>query len=173
MIQKVLCIENTVWVSISFQANCCKSIRLTNSNPNRPFIVNGLKLPPLFTIYTGSSNRLFLLIFLLNCYDRSNFLGTKFTVYDAQPLSGGALATKCRSFRPGSMKRVSPRVPAGNYPVSHISYELNVLGSRYDTDPKRFTIQEHNVWISNRETNTHTFCCLVLIIIMETILLQQ
>ncbi|PWA74751.1 tubby-like protein [Artemisia annua] len=61
---------------------------------------------------------------------RSNFLGTKFTVYDAQPPNGGALATKCRSFRPGSLKRVSPRVPAGNYPVSNISYELNVLGSR-------------------------------------------
>ncbi|XP_052619834.1 tubby-like F-box protein 3 [Lactuca sativa] len=61
---------------------------------------------------------------------RSNFLGTKFTIYDAQPSNGGVLATKCRSFRPGSMKRVSPRVPVGNYPVSHISYELNVLGSR-------------------------------------------
>lgn len=61
---------------------------------------------------------------------RSNFLGTKFTIYDAQPSNGGVLATKCRSLRPGSMKRVSPRVPLGNYPVSHISYELNVLGSR-------------------------------------------
>ncbi|KAK9057266.1 hypothetical protein SSX86_022101 [Deinandra increscens subsp. villosa] len=61
---------------------------------------------------------------------RSNFLGTKFTVYDAQPPNGGALTTKCHSLRPGSMKRVSPRVPAGNYPVSNISYELNVLGSR-------------------------------------------
>lgn len=61
---------------------------------------------------------------------RSNFLGTKFTIYDAQPSNGGILATKSRSLRPGSMKRVSPRVPAGNYPVSHISYELNVLGSR-------------------------------------------
>lgn len=61
---------------------------------------------------------------------RSNFLGTKFTVYDAQPPNAGALATKCHSFKPGSMKRVSPRVPAGNFPVSHISYELNVLGSR-------------------------------------------
>ncbi|MFS7901771.1 putative transcription factor TUBBY family [Helianthus anomalus] len=61
---------------------------------------------------------------------RSNFLGTKFTVYDAQPPNGGALTTKCHSSRPGTMKRVSPRVPAGNYPVSNISYEVNVLGSR-------------------------------------------
>ncbi|TXG63520.1 hypothetical protein EZV62_010514 [Acer yangbiense] len=28
------------------------------------------------------------------------------------------------------LNEVSPRVPVGNYPVAHISYELNVLGSR-------------------------------------------
>ncbi|KAJ4845902.1 Tubby- protein 3 [Turnera subulata] len=62
---------------------------------------------------------------------RSNFLGTKFTIYDAQPPNSAAQAvTKCRSTRLVSMKQVSPRVPAGNYPVAHISYELNVLGSR-------------------------------------------
>ncbi|XP_030506725.2 tubby-like F-box protein 3 [Cannabis sativa] len=61
---------------------------------------------------------------------RSNFLGTKFTIYDAQPPSSGAKVTKSRSTRLVNMKQVSPRVPAGNYPVAHISYELNVLGSR-------------------------------------------
>lgn len=61
---------------------------------------------------------------------RSNFLGTKFTIYDAQPPSNGAKVTKCHSTRLVNMKQVSPRVPAGNYPVAHISYELNVLGSR-------------------------------------------
>ncbi|KAF3436387.1 hypothetical protein FNV43_RR23479 [Rhamnella rubrinervis] len=61
---------------------------------------------------------------------RSNFLGTKFTVYDAQPPNAGAKFTKCCSSRLINMKQVSPRVPAGNYPVSHIAYELNVLGSR-------------------------------------------
>ncbi|XP_015891667.1 tubby-like F-box protein 3 isoform X2 [Ziziphus jujuba] len=61
---------------------------------------------------------------------RSNFLGTKFTVYDAQPPNAGARVTKCRSTRLVNMKQVSPRFPAGNYPVSHIAYELNVLGSR-------------------------------------------
>ncbi|XP_015891665.1 tubby-like F-box protein 3 isoform X1 [Ziziphus jujuba] len=60
---------------------------------------------------------------------RSNFLGTKFTVYDAQPPNAGARVTKCRSTRLVNMKQVSPRFPAGNYPVSHIAYELNVLGS--------------------------------------------
>ncbi|KAL2485815.1 Tubby-like F-box protein 3 [Abeliophyllum distichum] len=61
---------------------------------------------------------------------RSNFLGTKFTIYDAQPPNSGAKFTKSRSTRLIGMRQVSPRVPAGNYPVAHISYELNVLGSR-------------------------------------------
>ncbi|MBA0589916.1 tubby-like F-box protein 3 [Gossypium raimondii] len=81
-------------------------------------------------------------IISLNCNDvskgsstyigklRSNFLGTKFTVYDAQPPNAGTKVTKSCSTRLINMKQVSPRVPAGNYPVAHISYELNVLGSR-------------------------------------------
>ncbi|KAJ6838170.1 tubby-like F-box protein 6 [Iris pallida] len=61
---------------------------------------------------------------------RSNFLGTKFTVYDAQPPHAGAMVPKSRSTRIVGSKQISPRIPAGNYPVAHISYELNVLGSR-------------------------------------------
>ncbi|KAI4345482.1 hypothetical protein L6164_012604 [Bauhinia variegata] len=61
---------------------------------------------------------------------RSNFLGTKFTIYDGQPPHAGAKITKSRSTRMVNPKQVSPRVPTGNYPVAHISYELNVLGSR-------------------------------------------
>jgi|UniRef100_A0A2N9GTE4 tubby-related protein 1 len=61
---------------------------------------------------------------------RSNFLGTKFTIYDAQPPRAGVKVTKCRSTRLVNLRQVSPRVPAGNYPIAHISYELNVLGSR-------------------------------------------
>ncbi|KAL8054885.1 hypothetical protein ABFX02_04G021700 [Erythranthe guttata] len=61
---------------------------------------------------------------------RSNFLGTKFTIYDAQPPNSGAKVTKSRSTRIVGMRQVSPKVPAGNYTVAHISYELNVLGSR-------------------------------------------
>lgn len=61
---------------------------------------------------------------------RSNFLGTKFTIFDGQPPHAGAKIAKSRSARLVNLKQVSPRVPAGNYPVAHISYELNVLGSR-------------------------------------------
>lgn len=45
------------------------------------------------------------------------------------PPHAGAMTARSRSTRLGS-KQVSPRVPAGNYPVAHIAYELNVLGSR-------------------------------------------
>lgn len=65
--------------------------------------------------------------------DRSNFLGTKFTVYDGQPPHTGTVAWKSRSTRFVGSKQVSPRVPAGNYPIAHIAYELNVLGSRQVT----------------------------------------
>ncbi|VVA96186.1 unnamed protein product [Arabis nemorensis] len=60
---------------------------------------------------------------------RSNFLGTKFTVFDGNlmPQTGAAKMLKSRS---SNLMKVSPRVPQGSYPVAHISYELNVLGSR-------------------------------------------
>ncbi|KAL2900527.1 Tubby-like F-box protein 3 [Bienertia sinuspersici] len=61
---------------------------------------------------------------------RSNFLGTKFTIYDTQPSNVGARVTRSRSTRLMGSKQVAPRAPAGNYNVAHISYELNVLGSR-------------------------------------------
>ncbi|XP_051118843.1 tubby-like F-box protein 3 [Andrographis paniculata] len=61
---------------------------------------------------------------------RSNFLGTKFTVFDAQPPNAGAKVAKSHSTRLVGLRQVSPRVPSGNYPVARISYELNVMGSR-------------------------------------------
>ncbi|KAL0735565.1 hypothetical protein Bca4012_011775 [Brassica carinata] len=63
---------------------------------------------------------------------RSNFLGTKFTVFDGNMLpsstsTGPARLRKNRSYNPA---KASVKVPLGSYPVSHITYELNVLGSR-------------------------------------------
>lgn len=60
-------------------------------------------------------------------FTRSNFLGTKFVVYDALP-PAGAKMVKSNSTRTGGTAQVS----AGNYPVAHISYELNALGARLD-----------------------------------------
>ncbi|KAF2314953.1 hypothetical protein GH714_037304 [Hevea brasiliensis] len=42
---------------------------------------------------------------------KSNFLGTKFTIYDAQPPNSGAKVAKCRSTRIVNMKQVSPGGP--------------------------------------------------------------
>ncbi|KAM2656971.1 hypothetical protein EV1_012401 [Malus domestica] len=61
---------------------------------------------------------------------RSNFLGTKFTIFDGQPSHLGDKIAKSRSTRLVNLKQVSPRVPAGNYPVAQIQYELNMMGSR-------------------------------------------
>lgn len=61
---------------------------------------------------------------------RSNFLGTKFTIYDAQPSSDGARFSKSGSSRLVGFKQVAPKIPVGNYPAAHLSYELNALGSR-------------------------------------------
>ncbi|KAJ1420756.1 Tubby-like, C-terminal [Sesbania bispinosa] len=61
---------------------------------------------------------------------RSNFLGTKFTIHDSQPPHDAAIQPNCRSSRRFNSKQMSPRVPACNYLVGTVSYELNVLCTR-------------------------------------------
>eukprot|EP00252_Welwitschia_mirabilis_P008639 TRINITY_DN2062_c0_g2_i3.p1 TRINITY_DN2062_c0_g2~~TRINITY_DN2062_c0_g2_i3.p1 ORF type:complete len:223 (+),score=37.24 TRINITY_DN2062_c0_g2_i3:252-920(+) len=61
---------------------------------------------------------------------RSNFLGTRFMIFDSQPPHIGAVPSTNRAGRRVGSKQVSPRVPGGSYIVAHISYELNVLGTR-------------------------------------------
>ncbi|KAH9621273.1 hypothetical protein KSS87_011539, partial [Heliosperma pusillum] len=61
---------------------------------------------------------------------RSNFLGTKFTVFDSQLPQSGVKMMKSCSAKISGPNQVLPRVSAGNYAVAHISYEMNVLGSR-------------------------------------------
>ncbi|KAG6385942.1 hypothetical protein SASPL_154825 [Salvia splendens] len=61
---------------------------------------------------------------------RSNFLGTKFTIYDSQSPNDGAIQHRSRHSRRFNAKQVSPKLPAYNYSVATISYELNVLRTR-------------------------------------------
>ncbi|KAM1133279.1 tubby-like F-box protein 5 [Malus sylvestris] len=61
---------------------------------------------------------------------RSNFLGSKFTVYDSQPPQGSAIQTNYWSHRKMNSKTVSPRIPAGSYSVATVCYELNILRTR-------------------------------------------
>ncbi|KAH7284612.1 hypothetical protein KP509_34G062400 [Ceratopteris richardii] len=73
---------------------------------------------------------------------RSNFIGTKFTVYDSQPPYNGAVFLGRKSLRRVGSKQISPRLPAGSYNVAHIAYELNVLGSR---GPRKMHCTMHSI----------------------------
>eukprot|EP00249_Psilotum_nudum_P016726 c25963_g1_i1 orf=135-1355(+) len=83
---------------------------------------------------------------------RANFLGTKFTIYDSQPPYDGAIAATDRAGRRVGVKQVAPRVPAGSYLVAHISYELNVLGTR---GPRRMQCTLHSIPVSSMEEGGH------------------
>lgn len=78
----------------------------------------------------------------------SNFLGTKFTIYDSQPPHNGAVVSTSRAGRRIGSKQVSPKVPAGSYTVAHIAYELNVLGTR---GPRRMQCTLHSIPASSIE----------------------
>lgn len=80
---------------------------------------------------------------------RSNFLGTKFIIYDTQPPFTGAHVPQLgRSSRRFYSKKVSPKVPTGSYNISQISYELNVLGTR---GPRRMHCVMHSIPASSLE----------------------
>ncbi|XP_064953432.1 tubby-like F-box protein 5 [Musa acuminata AAA Group] len=74
---------------------------------------------------------------------RSNFLGTKFMVYDSQcphdaPVSSSSIPSNPRA----PSKQVSSRHPAGNYDVATVSYEFNVLRTR---GPRRIQCTMHSI----------------------------
>ncbi|KGN46139.1 tubby-like F-box protein 8 [Cucumis sativus] len=79
---------------------------------------------------------------------RSNFLGTKFIIYDTQPpYNSNQIPTLGRSRRFYS-KKVSPKVPAGSYSIAQIAYELNVLGTR---GPRRMNCTMYSIPTSSLE----------------------
>ncbi|WJX14372.1 Tubby-like F-box protein 8 [Trifolium repens] len=79
---------------------------------------------------------------------RSNFLGTKFIIYDTQPPYNNAqLAPPGRNRRFYS-KKVSPKVPSGSYNIAQVTYELNVLGTR---GPRRMNCTMYSVPASSLE----------------------
>ncbi|KAL8473297.1 hypothetical protein ACS0TY_030217 [Phlomoides rotata] len=77
---------------------------------------------------------------------RSNFLGTKFTIYDSQPPNDAAAQQISRQSRRFSPKQISPKLPAYNYSISTVSYELNVLRTR---GPRRMHCVMHSIPISS------------------------
>ncbi|XP_062098974.1 tubby-like F-box protein 8 [Humulus lupulus] len=79
---------------------------------------------------------------------RSNFLGTKFIIYDTQPpYNITQLSPPGRSRRFYS-KKVSPKVPTGSYNIAQVTYELNVLGTR---GPRRMHCVMHSIPSSSLE----------------------
>lgn len=74
---------------------------------------------------------------------RSNFLGTKFMIYDTQPpYNGGLVPHAGRTSRRFNSKKVSPKVPTGSYNIAQVAYELNVLGTR---GPRRMHCVMHSI----------------------------
>ncbi|KAA8528656.1 hypothetical protein F0562_036011 [Nyssa sinensis] len=76
---------------------------------------------------------------------RSNFLGTKFIIYDSQPPHDARIQSIGWPHRKIYSKPVSPKVSVGNYNVATISYELNVLRTR---GPRRMQCTMHSIPIS-------------------------
>ncbi|KAK6121316.1 hypothetical protein DH2020_044942 [Rehmannia glutinosa] len=82
---------------------------------------------------------------------RSNFLGTKFIIYDTQPPhTCSHVPPPGRSSRRFNSKKVSPKVPTGSYNIAHITYELNVLGTR---GPRKMNCVMHSIPISSLDPN--------------------
>ncbi|XP_010539730.1 PREDICTED: tubby-like F-box protein 1 [Tarenaya hassleriana] len=73
---------------------------------------------------------------------RSNFLGTKFIIYDTQPPYNHSQVQPPGRSRRFYSKKVSPKVPSGSYNIAQVSYELNVLGTR---GPRRMHCAMHSI----------------------------
>ncbi|KAK1553762.1 hypothetical protein Q3G72_003319 [Acer saccharum] len=79
---------------------------------------------------------------------RSNFLGTKFIIYDTQPPYNNAQVSPPGRSRRFYSKKVSPKVPSGSYNIAQVTYELNVLGTR---GPRRMHCTMYSVPASSLE----------------------
>ncbi|KAG8078590.1 hypothetical protein GUJ93_ZPchr0007g4469 [Zizania palustris] len=80
---------------------------------------------------------------------RSNFLGTKFIIYDTQPPYNGAVVHPVgRTSKRFNSTKVSPKVPSVSYNIAQVSYELNVLGTR---GPRRMRCIMHSIPASSVE----------------------
>lgn len=73
---------------------------------------------------------------------RSNFLGTKFVVYNSRPPSETPVEPDLHSYQKVYKKKVSPSVAVGNHKPATIKYELNVLRTR---GPRRMQCTMHAI----------------------------
>jgi len=61
---------------------------------------------------------------------RSDFLGTKFIIYDSQAPYAGAKPSRSRSTRRFASKQISPQVSGSNFEVGQVTYKFNFMKSR-------------------------------------------
>ncbi|KAK8587561.1 hypothetical protein V6N12_022047 [Hibiscus sabdariffa] len=76
---------------------------------------------------------------------RSNFFGTKFTIYDSQPPCDSIIPSTTLSSRRFYSKQVSQKLSSSNYSIGTCSYELNVLRTR---GPRRMHCVLHSIPVS-------------------------
>ncbi|XP_011011733.1 PREDICTED: tubby-like F-box protein 2 [Populus euphratica] len=79
---------------------------------------------------------------------RSNFLGTKFTMHDSEPTFEVPRQLASQTSRRLHPRQVSLRLPACNYCIATITYELNVLRPR---GPRRMHCIMHSIPMSSIE----------------------
>jgi len=87
---------------------------------------------------------------------RSNFLGTKFVIYDTQPPYNAASATQSgKTSQRFYSKRALAKVSCSRYCIAQVSYELNVLGTR---GPRRMNCVMHSIPASCLEAGGSVPC---------------
>ncbi|KAF8664793.1 hypothetical protein HU200_054517 [Digitaria exilis] len=87
---------------------------------------------------------------------RSNFIGTKFVIYDTQPPYNAASATQSgKTSQRFYSKKASTKVSCSRYSIAQVSYELNVLGTR---GPRRMNCAMHSIPVSCLEAGGSVPC---------------
>ncbi|KAE8674506.1 Tubby-like F-box protein 6 [Hibiscus syriacus] len=76
---------------------------------------------------------------------RSNFLGTKFNIFDSQPPEDSIVRSCCQSCQKTRLEKLPSRVTMNNYNTAKISYQLNVLRTR---GPRRMQCTMHSIPVS-------------------------
>ncbi|KAF6176053.1 hypothetical protein GIB67_000147 [Kingdonia uniflora] len=83
----------------------------------------------------------------------SDFIGTKFTIYDSLPPHSDAKPSSSRSSRRFASKQISPQVPAGSFEIGHVFYKFNLLKSR---GPRRMLCTVKCPWRTPGDAATAT-----------------
>ncbi|TVU26753.1 hypothetical protein EJB05_29313 [Eragrostis curvula] len=87
---------------------------------------------------------------------RSNFLGTKFVIYDTQPsYSTNNVTQSGKTSQRLYSKKGSTKGSCGRYNIAQVSYELNVLGTR---GPRRMNCVMHSIPASCLEAGGSVPC---------------